>query len=131
MRSRLESTVRGDGYTRQFPEERPEFGNPLIYRGVQERFTLPDLLSGQTLWPSAGYYFEVPGVTGLQEGPSRGALTDRAVKKLPTLRGRTVVNLFYEDSTRTRVSFEAAAKRLEVMPTAALCLACQRTAETR
>src|SRR5207248_5138723 len=32
--------------------------------------------------------------------------------KLPTLRGRTVVNLFYEDSTRTRISFEAAAKRL-------------------
>ena len=39
-------------------------------------------------------------------------LTDRAVKKLPTLRGRTVVNLFFEDSTRTRISFEAAAKRL-------------------
>jgi aspartate carbamoyltransferase catalytic subunit len=40
------------------------------------------------------------------------ALSDRSVKKLPTLRGRTVVNLFYEDSTRTRISFEAAAKRL-------------------
>lgn len=39
-------------------------------------------------------------------------VTDRAVKKLPTLRGRTVVNLFFEDSTRTRISFEAAAKRL-------------------
>jgi aspartate carbamoyltransferase catalytic subunit len=37
---------------------------------------------------------------------------DRTVKKLPTLRGRTVVNLFFEDSTRTRISFEAAAKRL-------------------
>ncbi|PSK96867.1 aspartate carbamoyltransferase [Murinocardiopsis flavida] len=37
---------------------------------------------------------------------------DRSVKKLPTLRGRTVVNLFYEDSTRTRISFEAAAKRM-------------------
>ncbi|MEV0271388.1 aspartate carbamoyltransferase catalytic subunit [Hamadaea sp. NPDC050747] len=36
----------------------------------------------------------------------------REVKKLPTLRGRTVVNLFYEDSTRTRTSFEVAAKRL-------------------
>ena len=34
------------------------------------------------------------------------------IKKLPTLRGRTVVNLFFEDSTRTRISFEAAAKRL-------------------
>jgi aspartate carbamoyltransferase catalytic subunit len=39
-------------------------------------------------------------------------VADRPVKKLPTLRGRTVVNLFYEDSTRTRTSFEAAAKRL-------------------
>jgi aspartate carbamoyltransferase catalytic subunit len=39
-------------------------------------------------------------------------LSDRPMKKLPTLRGRTVVNLFYEDSTRTRISFEAAAKRL-------------------
>jgi aspartate carbamoyltransferase catalytic subunit len=36
----------------------------------------------------------------------------RSIKKLPTLRGRTVVNLFFEDSTRTRISFEAAAKRL-------------------
>jgi aspartate carbamoyltransferase catalytic subunit len=36
----------------------------------------------------------------------------REVRKLPTLRGRTVVNLFFEDSTRTRISFEAAAKRL-------------------
>jgi aspartate carbamoyltransferase catalytic subunit len=39
-------------------------------------------------------------------------ISDRPIKKLPTLRGRTVVNLFYEDSTRTRISFEAAAKRL-------------------
>jgi aspartate carbamoyltransferase catalytic subunit len=39
-------------------------------------------------------------------------LADRPIKKLPTLRGRTVVNLFFEDSTRTRISFEVAAKRL-------------------
>ena len=39
-------------------------------------------------------------------------ISDRPIKKLPTLRGRTVVNLFFEDSTRTRISFEAAAKRL-------------------
>jgi aspartate carbamoyltransferase catalytic subunit len=39
-------------------------------------------------------------------------IASRSVKKLPTLRGRTVVNLFFEDSTRTRISFEAAAKRL-------------------
>lgn len=39
-------------------------------------------------------------------------VSEGAIKKLPTLRGRTVVNLFFEDSTRTRISFEAAAKRL-------------------
>jgi aspartate carbamoyltransferase catalytic subunit len=39
-------------------------------------------------------------------------LTSGTVKKLPTLRGRTIANLFFEDSTRTRLSFEAAAKRL-------------------
>ena len=39
-------------------------------------------------------------------------ISDGPMKKLPTLRGRTIVNLFYEDSTRTRISFEAAAKRL-------------------
>jgi aspartate carbamoyltransferase catalytic subunit len=37
---------------------------------------------------------------------------DRQVRKLPPLRGKTVVNLFFEDSTRTRLSFESAAKRL-------------------
>ncbi|MDF2579109.1 MULTISPECIES: aspartate carbamoyltransferase catalytic subunit [Microbacterium] len=40
------------------------------------------------------------------------ATQQREVRKLPTLRGKTVVNLFFEDSTRTRISFEAAAKRL-------------------
>lgn len=39
-------------------------------------------------------------------------VNEREIKKLPTLRGRTVVNLFFEDSTRTRISFELAAKRL-------------------
>src|SRR6266516_522210 len=39
-------------------------------------------------------------------------VADRPIRKLPTLRGRTVVNLFFEDSTRTRTSFELAAKRL-------------------
>ena len=39
-------------------------------------------------------------------------ILDGPMKKLPTLRGRTVVNLFFEDSTRTRISFESAAKRL-------------------
>lgn len=43
---------------------------------------------------------------------SMAATQQREIKKLPTLRGLTVVNLFFEDSTRTRISFEAAAKRL-------------------
>ena len=38
-------------------------------------------------------------------------ISERQIKKVPTLRGRTVLNLFFENSTRTRVSFELAAKR--------------------
>ncbi len=50
--------------------------------------------------------------TVLDTAAELATIASREVKKLPTLRGRTVVNLFYEDSTRTRISFEAAAKRL-------------------
>lgn len=48
----------------------------------------------------------------LDTAESMAATQEREVRKLPTLRGKTVVNLFFEDSTRTRISFEAAAKRL-------------------
>lgn len=48
----------------------------------------------------------------LDTAEAMAATQSRRVKKLPTLHGRTVVNLFFEDSTRTRLSFEAAAKRL-------------------
>ena len=48
----------------------------------------------------------------LDTAGSLAAALDREMKKLPTLRGRTVVNLFYESSTRTLASFELAAKRL-------------------
>jgi len=48
----------------------------------------------------------------LDTSAQMAATQSREIKKLPTLRGRTVVNLFYEDSTRTRISFETAAKRL-------------------
>ena len=48
----------------------------------------------------------------LDTAEAMAATQHRTIKKLPTLRGRTVVNLFFEDSTRTRISFEAAAKRL-------------------
>jgi aspartate carbamoyltransferase catalytic subunit len=48
----------------------------------------------------------------LDTAEAMAAVGERSIKKLPTLRGRTVVNLFFEDSTRTRTSFEVAAKRL-------------------
>lgn len=51
-------------------------------------------------------------ITLLDTAEQMAATQSRTIKKLPTLRGKTVVNLFYEDSTRTRLSFEAAAKRL-------------------
>jgi len=48
----------------------------------------------------------------LETAESFKEVSGRDVKKVPALRGKTVVNLFYEPSTRTRVSFEVAAKRL-------------------
>ena len=48
----------------------------------------------------------------LDTAEEMSATQQREMRKLPALRGKTVVNLFYEDSTRTRISFEAAAKRL-------------------
>ena len=44
----------------------------------------------------------------LDTAEDMAATQQREVRKLPTLRGKTVVNLFYEDSTRTRISFEFA-----------------------
>jgi aspartate carbamoyltransferase catalytic subunit len=61
---------------------------------------------------SAGDLSRDDAVLVLDTAAELARLADRPVKKLPTLRGRTVVNLFFEDSTRTRTSFEAAAKRL-------------------
>jgi aspartate carbamoyltransferase catalytic subunit len=51
-------------------------------------------------------------ITILDTAHEMAKVSEGPVKKLPTLRGKTVVNLFAEDSTRTRISFEAAAKRL-------------------
>ncbi len=48
----------------------------------------------------------------LQTAASFKEVSTREVKKVPALRGKTVINLFYEPSTRTRISFEVAAKRL-------------------
>ncbi len=53
---------------------------------------------------------EILGV--LETADSFLEISSREVKKVPTLRGKTIVNLFYEPSTRTRSSFELAAKRL-------------------
>ena len=55
---------------------------------------------------------KVEAISILDTATELARVSDGAVKKLPTLRGRTIVNLFVEDSTRTRISFEAAAKRL-------------------
>jgi aspartate carbamoyltransferase catalytic subunit len=57
----------------------------------------------------------VPGAeitTILDTAESFKEISERDIKKVPTLRGKTVINLFYEASTRTRTSFEIAAKRL-------------------
>lgn len=51
-------------------------------------------------------------ITILDTAAEMARVSEGPIKKLPTLRGKTVVNLFAEDSTRTRISFEAAAKRL-------------------
>jgi aspartate carbamoyltransferase catalytic subunit len=61
---------------------------------------------------SAGDLDRDGAVEVLDVAEQMAATQQREIKKLPTLRGRTVVNLFFEDSTRTRISFEAAAKRL-------------------
>ena len=61
---------------------------------------------------SAGDLSRDEAILILDTAAELATVTDRSVKKLPTLRGRTVVNLFFEDSTRTRISFEVAAKRL-------------------
>jgi aspartate carbamoyltransferase catalytic subunit len=55
---------------------------------------------------------KVEAISILDTAHELARVSEGAVKKLPTLRGRTIVNLFAEDSTRTRISFEAAAKRL-------------------
>ncbi len=61
---------------------------------------------------SAGDLTRDDAMLVLETAEEMRSLADRPIKKLPALRGRTVVNLFFEDSTRTRISFEAAAKRL-------------------
>ncbi len=61
---------------------------------------------------SAGDLSRDEALLVLDTAEQMALVADRPIKKLPTLRGKTVVNLFFEDSTRTRTSFEVAAKRL-------------------
>ncbi|MGD9345604.1 MAG: aspartate carbamoyltransferase, partial [Candidatus Aminicenantes bacterium] len=58
-------------------------------------------------------YLSRPNIqTVLDTAESMREISTREVKKVPALRGKTIINLFYEPSTRTRCSFELAAKRL-------------------
>ena len=68
-------------------------------------FTRKDILGTQDLSASEISYI-------LETTESFIEVSTRDVKKVPTLRGKTVINLFYEPSTRTRTSFEIAGKRL-------------------
>ena len=61
---------------------------------------------------SAGDLTKDQAISLLDLAEDMSDVNEREIKKLPTLRGKTVVNLFFEDSTRTRISFELAAKRL-------------------
>lgn len=62
-------------YTLRSESDRIELRTVMTNTGKRP---LTGLLSGQTLWPSAGYYFGIPGLGDLQEGPATGALADRA-----------------------------------------------------
>ena len=84
-------------------ETEPE--HPAVGDDVAPALALHDLLSVADL--GADGIREVMRVTD-----SFVEVSERSIPKVPALRGKTVVSLFYEDSTRTRLSFETAAKRL-------------------
>src|SRR5210317_1953565 len=72
---------------------------------TQEGWTRKDLVGIADLSPQ-----EIQLI--LDTAESFREVSERPIKKVPTLRGKTVVNLFFEPSTRTRSSFEIAEKRL-------------------
>ena len=72
---------------------------------MDKPFQRRDLLGIRDLTPA-----EITGILDTAENFSE--ISTREVKKVPALRGKTVINLFFEASTRTRTSFELAAKRL-------------------
>ena len=72
---------------------------------MNKPFCRRDLLGIRNLSPE-----EIVGILNTAENFRE--INQREIKKVPTLRGKTVINLFFENSTRTRTSFELAAKRL-------------------
>ena len=72
---------------------------------MEKPFRRRDLLGIRDLSPA-----EITGI--LDTAENFREINSREIKKVPTLRGKTVINLFFENSTRTRTSFELAAKRL-------------------
>ena len=70
-----------------------------------ERYSKKDLLSVSELTPDEILFL-------LDQTDSFREVNERDIKKVPTLRGKTVVNLFFEASTRTRASFEIAGKQV-------------------
>jgi len=72
---------------------------------VNKPYRRRDLLGIRNLSPE-----EIVGILNTAENFRE--ISNREIKKVPTLRGKTVINLFFESSTRTRTSFELAAKRL-------------------
>ena len=87
--------------------QNPEIRNPqsAIRNPTEKPFRRRDLLGIRDL--SAA---EIRGILDTSENFRE--INAREIKKVPTLRGKTVINLFFENSTRTRTSFELAAKRL-------------------
>src|SRR5205085_3142321 len=77
---------------------------------------------GEAMTGAAGHLLSVAdlGADGIEEvlrvSDSFVDVSQRAMPKVPALRGKTVVSLFFEESTRTRLSFEAAAKGLSADP---------------
>ena len=79
--------------------------NSAIRNSISKPFRRRDLLGIRDLTPT-----EIIGI--LDTAENFREINAREIKKVPTLRGKTVINLFFENSTRTRTSFELAAKRL-------------------
>jgi len=77
----------------------------MVEREMEKPFRRRDLLGIRDL-----SHADIIGI--LDTAENFREINSREIKKVPTLRGKTIINLFFENSTRTRTSFEIAAKRL-------------------